>query len=345
MIILCDKMIRMKNRVGYFDIAKGIGIILVVIAHIEYMPLGLREYIVTFHMPAFFVISGMLMNLTRERERPAGDLLRKKLKTIMLPYMVFSVIFPVIDMIRYAIDGKDIFWTFRQDMIAGITMTGVSVLWFLPALFFSELIVLAIVKNLKRPLLFIASVLLPVAIWFLALIIRPLALPMWRTVYCIVQVLFGYILFPLIKKVSAYPLILMPVAVMLFVILYYTGKANDIVDLHFILLGKKPLYYLNAMMGSLALIMMSVFFEAFMHKGVTGMLKFFGRHSLFIMITHMNFMILYFAEKMAFVISGIIPRGKGIIFNVTATVITMIIEAVCILIWEKIKKGSVFLKT
>ena len=338
-------MIRMKNRVGYFDIAKGIGIILVVIAHIEYMPLGLREYIVTFHMPAFFVISGMLMNLTRERERPVGDLFRKKLKTIMLPYLVFSVIFPVIDMIRYAIDGKDIFWTFRQDMIAGITMTGVSVLWFLPALFFSELIVLALVKNLKRPLLFIASVLLPVGIWFLALIIRPLALPMWRTVYCSVLVLFGYILFPLIKKVSAYPLILMPVSVMLFVILYYTGKANDIVDLHFILLGKKPLYYLNAMMGSLALIMMSVFFEAFIHKRVTGMLKFFGRHSLFIMITHMNFMILYFAEKLAFVISDVIPRGKGIVFNVTATVFTMMVETVCILIWEKIKESGVFHKT
>ena len=99
------------------------------------------------------------------------------------------------------------------------------------------------------------------------------------------------------------------------------------------------------MMGSLALIMMSVFFEAFIHKRVTGMLKFFGRHSLFIMITHMNFMILYFAEKLAFVISDVIPRGKGIVFNVTATVFTMMVETVCILIWEKIKESGVFHKT
>ena len=331
----------MKKRVGYFDIAKGIGIILVVIAHIEYMPLALREYIVTFHMPAFFVISGMLMNLTNERERPIKSLLIRKLKTIMLPYMVFSIVFPIIDIIRYAIAGKDMMFTFRQDIIAGITMTGSSVLWFLPALFFSELIVLAIIKNLKKPVLFILSVLIPVAIWFLALVIRPLALPMWRTVFCSVMVLFGYILFPLIKKLSAYPLFLLPAALILFVILYFTGKANDIVDLHFILLGRKPLYYLNAMMGSVALIMLSVFMEKYVLSGINGMLEFFGRHSLFIMVTHINFLILYFAEKLAFAISGAVPRGKELIFNITATVFTMLIETICILIWERIKKYAI----
>ena len=333
----------MSKRVGYFDIAKGIGIILVVIAHIEYMPLDLREYIVTFHMPAFFVISGMLMNLTREAERPVKTLLVRKLKSIMLPYLVFSVIFPVIDMIRYVFDGKDIMMTFCQDMIAGITMTGVSVLWFLPALFFSELMVLAIVKNLKRPVLLILSVLLPAAIWFLALVIRPMALPMWRTVYCFIFVILGYVLFPLIRKISSYPLYLLPVSAVMFVVLYFTGKANGVVDLHFILLGKKPLYYLNAMTGSLALILLSIFIEAFIHAKVAGILEFFGRHSLFIMITHINFMILYLAERLAFAVSGATPRGKELVFNVVATLFTLLIETLFILIWEMINKcGIIF---
>ena len=68
------------GRVGYFDIAKGIGIILVIIGHIEYVPAPIRFYIVTFHMPLFFIISGMLMNLTDEAGRDFKQLLLKKLK-------------------------------------------------------------------------------------------------------------------------------------------------------------------------------------------------------------------------------------------------------------------------
>ena len=96
----------MKQRVGYFDIAKGIGIILVVIAHIEYMPLELRQYIVTFHMPAFFLISGMLMNLTNEKNRDVKPLLDHKFKRILLPYFLFSLIIPLIYYLRYLISGE-----------------------------------------------------------------------------------------------------------------------------------------------------------------------------------------------------------------------------------------------
>ena len=138
----------MKQRVGYFDIAKGIGIILVVAAHIEYMPLGLREYIVTFHMPAFFVISGMLMHLTKEAERKVKPLLAHKSKRIFLPYLVFSLIYPATYYLRYMITGEGYSpELFLQDIIAGISLMGVSVLWFLPELFFSELVTLFLVNT------------------------------------------------------------------------------------------------------------------------------------------------------------------------------------------------------
>ena len=333
-----DKITFMNKRVGYFDIAKGIGIILVIIAHIEYMPLGLREYIVTFHMPAFFVISGMLMNLTGERERPCRTLITRKLKSIMLPYLIFSVIFPLMDIVRYTMEGRDdVAKIFGQDLVAGITMTGVSVLWFLPSLFFSELIVLFIVKNLKRPLLLVMSILLPVALWFLALVIRPMALPLWRTVYCSILVLMGFILFPVIRKASSYPVSVLPVSILLFVILYFTGKANGIVDLHFILLGNKPLYYVNALMGSMGLILLSVFIEDKAAGHFAGLLEFYGRHSLFIMITHIDFMIMYLSERLSFAISDATPRGKEPVFNISATVITLMIETVLILLWKNIQ--------
>lgn len=53
------------DRMLYIDISKGILIILVVIGHIlnfEYfLTKSIKTIIYTFHMPAFFVISGILI--------------------------------------------------------------------------------------------------------------------------------------------------------------------------------------------------------------------------------------------------------------------------------------------
>ena len=57
------------NRIEWIDIAKGIGIILVVIGHnfsdgenIIY----LRKWIYSFHMPLFFLLSGILFSAKQE---------------------------------------------------------------------------------------------------------------------------------------------------------------------------------------------------------------------------------------------------------------------------------------
>ncbi len=331
----------MKKRVGYFDIAKGIGIILVVIAHIEYMPLGLREYIVTFHMPAFFVISGMLMNLTKEVSRSVKLLLSHKFKRIMLPYFVFSLIYPLTYYLHFLVTGEGYsIDKFFQDLAVGISMIGVSVLWFLPELFFSELIVLIIIKNYRRPLIIVLTVLALSGSWFIPLAVPILTLFLWRLVYCVILVLIGFVLYPVINKVSSKPDILLLLSALMFVVLYFTGKANGIVDLHYIVTGNKLLYFLNAAMGSIALVMLSIFIEARLDK-IGFVLQFFGRHSLFIMLTHIDFMILYMAEKLAFVFSGVSPKAKNLIFNLSATMTTLAIETILIIIWEKIKKCGI----
>lgn len=328
----------MKNRVGYYDIAKGIGIILVIIAHIEYMPLELRQYIVTFHMPAFFVISGMLMNLTNEKEREIKALLSHKLKRILLPYFVFSLIFPVTYYLRFLVTGEGYSNEhFVQDILVGISMTGVSVLWFLPALFFSELIVLFVIKNLKKPVILILIVSVMTGSCYLPYLVHFLALFLWRIVYCTILVMIGYLLFPVIGMISKKTVMAFCLAVILFTVLYFTGLMNGIVDLHYVITGNKLLYYLNATMGSLALVFLSLFIDDKL-KGLRNILRFFGCHSLFVMITHIDFMILYLAEKTAFFLSDMSSRGKEIVFNVSAVVVTLVIEAVLIIIWEKAKK-------
>lgn len=66
MRFLVQKKDRQAERIGYIDIAKGILIILVVLGHITTFPhaitYGIKAVITSFHMPAFFIISGILTN-------------------------------------------------------------------------------------------------------------------------------------------------------------------------------------------------------------------------------------------------------------------------------------------
>ena len=81
--------------------AKGLGIVLVVLGHID-MPniqpriwAGVRDVIYTFHMPLFMVISGVLFAMTQKpllswREYVA--FIRKKAGRLLLPYMSITLI-------------------------------------------------------------------------------------------------------------------------------------------------------------------------------------------------------------------------------------------------------------
>ena len=51
-----------NQRIQYIDIAKGIGILLVVIGHCINSLSFLGKWIWSFHMPLFFVISGLCFN-------------------------------------------------------------------------------------------------------------------------------------------------------------------------------------------------------------------------------------------------------------------------------------------
>ena len=76
-----------NNRYKYIDIAKGIGIFLVVFGHVTHN-IALREYIWSFHMPLFFFISGYLFNPTEGLKTH----IKKRIKSIIIPYIIFYVV-------------------------------------------------------------------------------------------------------------------------------------------------------------------------------------------------------------------------------------------------------------
>jgi acyltransferase len=49
----------MNKRIGWIDIAKGITILLVIVGH-TLIGYKVNDYIYAFHMPLFFICSGLL---------------------------------------------------------------------------------------------------------------------------------------------------------------------------------------------------------------------------------------------------------------------------------------------
>lgn len=130
-----------KDRYSYLDIAKGIGILMVVWAHI--MLVGWSHKVCyAFHMPLFFFVSGMLF----DRNKYAGfsSFIGKRSRRLLLPYVIYSVItwaiWAAFRFIRH--DAVDSYIApLLQTIIAqgsGAFLVHNSALWFIPCLFVVE---------------------------------------------------------------------------------------------------------------------------------------------------------------------------------------------------------------
>lgn len=136
------------NRDKSLDIMKGIGILLVVFAHV-YHNSGI---IYQFHMPLFFILSGAAMTYSASEY-----VFLKKFKTLLVPYFVFSVIcfgyWALIESKFRPLHDDAIFgdyWEINiklQQLLNIFTAINCKsafiyniVLWFLPCLFMAELL-------------------------------------------------------------------------------------------------------------------------------------------------------------------------------------------------------------
>ena len=78
----------MKKRNSIIDIAKGIGIALVILGHITDNS-DCKQLIYMFHMPLFFFISGISFKYSYTKDSSFKKFFRKKIKSIMIPYFIF----------------------------------------------------------------------------------------------------------------------------------------------------------------------------------------------------------------------------------------------------------------
>lgn len=72
-------MEKAKQRFDFIDVAKGIGMLFVIYAHVNYNKAVLIP-IYSFHMPLFFIISGMMFN--RSRFAGFGDFVKRRFSVL-----------------------------------------------------------------------------------------------------------------------------------------------------------------------------------------------------------------------------------------------------------------------
>jgi len=74
-----------KQRIAWADVAKGVGILAVIIGHLG-IPI-FNRLVFPWHMPLFFIISGMFISLRTTRL----EFCKKKVRSLMIPFIVTSM--------------------------------------------------------------------------------------------------------------------------------------------------------------------------------------------------------------------------------------------------------------
>jgi acyltransferase len=131
------------ERVHWIDIARGIGIIFVIYAHVL-GDQGIRYLFYSFHMPLFFFLSGIVYN--HKKYGSFVTFLKKSAKGLLVPYFIFAFIMFflwVIGLKTTNIFSPGIIRQFLSIFYANSNnglMVFNDVLWFLPALFVTRIL-------------------------------------------------------------------------------------------------------------------------------------------------------------------------------------------------------------
>ena len=283
------------KRISYIDMAKGIGIILVVFGHLGFASESLLTWIMSFHMPLFFILSGMLLSHTNSDRHSMSAFFRKKAKGILIPYFSFSILSIIFSGI---LDSASFCTYLPNALVQTFMFYGISVLWFLPALFFSELVFLWIRKHFSlgtTALLVLGICLITVFsvntyhYHYFTDFNSPLSIcgayliaVFVRTGMAITFLAIGYyaqyFLFSKEYSTASYAVL----SALFFILNLFLAFKNGKVDLNHLVFHNYFLYFSAAICGSMAVICLC----AAVPEWKT--LLYIGKNSLIIMATHMN---------------------------------------------------------
>ena len=118
--------VQKKSRMQYWDVAKGIVILLVIMGHLPEANEVIKDMIYSFHMPFFFLANAFFI-----KHYDVKVHLFKNAKSLLIPYAVVCVI----EAVCYAIRGNtDVYWSYdivkiSEEVVSGEAMTPFAIFW------------------------------------------------------------------------------------------------------------------------------------------------------------------------------------------------------------------------
>lgn len=139
------------TRLDWVDVAKGLGIILVVMGHV-WTRGAMRDAIYAFHMPLFFLLAGYFA-----QPRPMRDCAARQWRSLAVPYISFLAALMLADQaIEHLRDRLPLFrdWgsAARAFLLGGTELKGpFTIFWFVPCLAIARLIQNALFRLWPNP--------------------------------------------------------------------------------------------------------------------------------------------------------------------------------------------------
>ena len=254
-----------KTRIAWIDIVRGIGIFLVILGH-TYRSNQVLNWIVSFHMPLFFILSGWLRGCNRKPFEWKTFIL-KKIQAFLVPLAIFQSV-------------TYLYWLVIESRFREFDF---GPMWFLIALFVAEVVSELIVDFSGFLGAAIAAVVSVVGLYLTSMIVEPATLLAWfprcmgATLFFLIGVLVSK--FIPVSKVTLdnKSRILVPIMAVGGVLL---SQINGRVDLYFLLFGNYFIYIMAALVGSAFIYCLA------MQIRENRFLEHIGRYSIIILCTH-----------------------------------------------------------
>ena len=260
-----------NDRFNYIDAAKAFGMMAVMWGHIHFNDIS-TYFVYAFHIPLFFFLSGMVF--VPEKYGGFKSFVVRKVKSLLVPYVIYSVITWVIWVAYVSLTRQqvDSIWAPLLETVLARGSEGYLIhnapLWFVPCLFVVELIYYWISK-LPDWFNLMVDVILAVVGYSLvtyskfydfttlpwSIDVAMMAMLFYATGHLVVK-RFGHA--KIESSINDRPWLFASFALLLFVGVYYLASYNGYPSMGHAQLNDPLLFYSGAYMGTSAIIVMCV---------------------------------------------------------------------------------------
>ena len=248
-----------QKRKSYLDIAKGFGIIFVILGHLD---VGmLNTWLYSFDLPLFFIVAGICFN-------PNYDFisfLRKKLRRCLIPYAFFGLFIVYVESkTGYLYERR-----FKRNLNRILVQERYSTLWFLATLLIAYILFYGIVRLCRQNPIIVLGISLPLSVVFVYLDQNHIRALYWNidTAFIVLGFMaLGYFLnnfkgsLDAILAVSGWKRILLITALLILNLVCYVGNmivSERSLEMYWNSYGFYPLMYGAAVFGTMFILLIS----------------------------------------------------------------------------------------